>query len=264
MIRARPLPTLSPMTDDPAVLIDRLCVDRGGRPVLDALDLALPTGAVTGLLGPSGAGKSTLIRAIVGVQKVRSGSVTVLGKPAGSPVLRRRVGYMTQAPSIYDDLSVSANLRYFARLFGAPGSRVAQVIGQVDLAADAGRPAGSLSGGQRSRVSLGCALVADPDLLVLDEPTVGLDPVLRRSLWQLFAELAAEGRTLIVSSHVMDEAGRCDELVLLRDGAVLAQESPASLLERTGADDPEAAFLTLIDGAEQAGGTHQDEDRSAS
>lgn len=240
------------MTDDPAVLIDRLRVDRGGRPVLDGLSLALRRGAVTGLLGPSGAGKSTLIRAIVGVQKVRSGSVTVLGQPAGSPQLRRQVGYMTQAPSIYDDLTVTANLRYFARLFAAPGDRISQVIDQVDLAGDVGRPAGSLSGGQRSRVSLGCALVADPDLLVLDEPTVGLDPVLRRSLWRLFGELAAAGKTLIVSSHVMDEASRCDELVLLRDGTMLAKESPAALLESTGAPDAEAAFLALIDRAEQA------------
>lgn len=264
MTPASALPTVVPMTDDPAVLVDGLRVDRGGRPVLEALSLAVRHGMVTGLLGPSGAGKSTLIRAIVGVQKVRSGSVTVLGHPAGSPALRRRVGYMTQAPSIYDDLTVTANLRYFARLFGAPGSRVAQVIEQVDLSSDAHRPAGSLSGGQRSRVSLGCALVGDPDLLVLDEPTVGLDPVLRRSLWRLFGELASEGRTLIVSSHVMDEASRCDELVLLREGAVLAQESPDALLEQTGAPDAEAAFLTLIDRAEQAGGTRPDEDRRAS
>ncbi|AZZ41449.1 ABC transporter ATP-binding protein [Acidipropionibacterium jensenii] len=235
------------MTTSPAVSIDGLCVDRGGRPVLDHLDLDIPTCRVTGLLGPSGAGKSTLMRAIVGVQVVASGSVTVLGSPAGSPSLRRRVGYVTQAPSIYDDLSVESNVRYFARLFGTGRRRADEVIEQVDLAAERHKLSGRLSGGQLSRVSLACALVADPDLLVLDEPTVGLDPVLRRSLWALFDELAAGGATLLVSSHVMDEAARCDELVLMRDGRVLAHEGLDSLLRRTGTTDAEAAFLALID-----------------
>ncbi|AZZ40161.1 Uncharacterized ABC transporter ATP-binding protein YbhF [Acidipropionibacterium jensenii] len=235
------------MTTSPAVSIDGLCVDRGGRPVLDHLDLDIPTGRVTGLLGPSGAGKSTLMRAIVGVQVVASGTVTVLGSPAGSPSLRKRVGYVTQAPSIYDDLTVESNVRYFAHLFGTGRRRADEVIDQVDLAAERHKLSGRLSGGQLSRVSLACALVADPDLLVLDEPTVGLDPVLRRSLWALFDELAAGGATLLVSSHVMDEAARCDELVLMRDGRVLAHEGLDSLLRRTGTTDAEAAFLALID-----------------
>lgn len=242
------------MTKSPAVSIDGLCVDRGGRPVLDHLDLRIPAGLVTGLLGPSGAGKSTLLRSIVGVQTVRSGAVTVLGEPAGSAALRRRVGYLTQAPSVYDDLTVEQNLRYFARLSGVARGRVGEVLGQVDLAGEARKLAGRLSGGQLSRVSLACALVTDPDLLVLDEPTVGLDPVLRRSLWRLFDDLAASGKTLLVSSHVMDEAARCDELVLMRDGGLLAHESLDSLLERTGTPDAEAAFLALIDGAGDSDG----------
>lgn len=232
-----------------AVVVEGLCVERGGRPVLDDLDLEVPAGIVTGLLGPSGAGKSTLMRAIVGVQVVRSGAVTVLGAPAGSPTLRRRVGYVTQAPSVYDDLTVEQNLRYFARLAGVGRGRVEEVLAQVDLKSERAALSGHLSGGQLSRVSLACALVTDPDLLVLDEPTVGLDPVLRRSLWVLFAELAASGTTLLISSHVMDEAARCDELVLMRDGAVLAHEGLDSLLERTGTTDAEAAFLALIDDA---------------
>jgi len=231
------------------VAVEGLCVDRGGRPVLDHLDLQIPAGLVTGLLGPSGAGKSTLLRAIVGVQMVRSGTVTVLGQPAGSAALRRRVGYLTQAPSVYDDLTVEQNLRYFARLAGVAKDRVGEVLDQVDLTGEGRKLAGRLSGGQLSRVSLACALVTDPDLLVLDEPTVGLDPVLRRSLWRLFDDLAASGKTLLVSSHVMDEAARCDELVLMRDGGLLAHESLDSLLERTGTSDAEAAFLALIDGA---------------
>lgn len=236
-----------------AVTIDNLCVERGGRLVLRRLDLTIPAGIVTGLLGPSGAGKSTLMRAIVGVQVVHSGTVTVLGAPAGSAALRRRVGYVTQAPSVYEDLTVEQNLRYFARLAGVGRGRVGEVLAQVDLKSERAALSGHLSGGQLSRVSLACALVTGPDLLVLDEPTVGLDPVLRRSLWALFGELAASGTTLLVSSHVMDEAARCDELVLMREGAVLAHEGLDSLLARTGTTDAEAAFLTLIDDAGETG-----------
>lgn len=230
-----------------SIVVKDLCVERGGRPVLEHFNLELPSGIVTGLLGPSGAGKSTLIRAIVGVQKIRSGTVTVGGEPAGSPRLRRRVGYVTQSPSIYSDLTVRENLRHFAGLAGTPGSRVDEVLEQVDLTDQAGKLAANLSGGQRSRASLACALVGDPKILVLDEPTVGLDPVLRRSLWTLFGRLADEGRTLLVSSHVMDEASRCDDLVLIREGRLLAHEPLPSLLERTGTTDAESAFLALID-----------------
>jgi ABC-2 type transport system ATP-binding protein len=234
------------MANKSAIEIRNLRVVRGGRAVLPDLSCTIPAGQVTGLLGPSGGGKSTLIRAIVGVQKVHGGTVEVLGRPAGSPALRRQVGYVTQAPSVYADLTVSENLRFFARVLGARAGAVSTVLEQVDLGRYADSLVNRLSGGQRSRVSLAVALLGEPQLLVLDEPTVGLDPVLRRDLWALFHDLAGQGRTLLVSSHVMDEADRCDRLLLLRDGQVLADGSPHALREATGADDFESAFLALI------------------
>jgi len=231
----------------PAIAVRGLRVIRRGRLVLDDVSLEVPRGSITGLLGPSGCGKSTLMRAIVGVQRVAGGEVDVLGRPAGAPDLRRRVAYVTQAPSVYADLTVRENVRYFARLMGADPSRVDAAIAAVGLEREADRPVGRTSGGQRTRASLAAALVGEPELLVLDEPTVGLDPVLRRELWGRLRALADEGATLLVSSHVMDEAERCDRLVLMRDGTVLAQETPAALLERTGASDVEAAFLRLVE-----------------
>lgn len=232
----------------PAVVVRDLVVVRGGQEVLHGIDLDVPRGQVIGLLGPSGSGKTTLMRTVVGVQVVSSGSVTVLGMPAGHPRLRPRVGYVTQAPSVYPDLTVRQNLEYFAHIAGAGHDAVDRAIAQVDLAGQAGRRVHSLSGGQAGRVSLAAALVADPELLVLDEPTVGLDPVLRRDLWQLFRDLARAGATVVVSSHVMDEATRCDRLVLLRGGRVLADDTLDGLLGRTGAADAEGAFLALVEG----------------
>jgi ABC-2 type transport system ATP-binding protein len=229
-----------------AVSIQGLRVTRGGNEVLPGIDLEVDEGTVTGLLGPSGSGKSTLIRSIVGVQIVVSGTVTVLGRPAGSPDLRRRVGYVTQAPSVYSDLTVRENLAYFARLLGAPKEQSGELLERVDLAADADSVVSRLSGGQRARVSLAAALLGAPQLLVLDEPTVGLDPVLRRDLWDFFHRLASEGKTLLVSSHVMDEAERCDRLVLQREGRILTASTPEELKRETGADGLDEAFLRLI------------------
>jgi ABC-2 type transport system ATP-binding protein len=240
------------MSTQPAVAIDRLVVARGEQEVLHALSLDVPHGRIVGLLGPSGCGKSTLMRAIVGVQVVESGLVTVLGEPAGSAALRRRVGYQTQAPSVYADLTVRENLAYFGRVLGVGADRVAAVLDDVDLVAFADHVVGRLSGGQRARVSLATALLGEPELLVLDEPTVGLDPVLRVDLWGTFRRLADAGTTLLVSSHVMDEAERCDWLVLMRDGRILATGTVPELLGRTGADDAEGAFLALVAGAEAA------------
>ena len=228
------------MSGEYAVEVDRLHVVRGGRDALDRITLDVARGTVTGLLGPSGSGKSTLMRAIVGTQVVASGSVTVLGEPAGSDGLRRRVAYTTQSPAVYDDLTVRENLHYFARLVGASDGQAAEAIELV----------GRLSGGQRSRVSLATALVGRPELLVLDEPTVGLDPLLRRDLWQTFGRLATDGATLLVSSHVMDEAERCDELLLVRDGRLLAGGRPAEILARSGGESMDEAFLRLVTGAE--------------
>jgi ABC-2 type transport system ATP-binding protein len=230
-----------------AIDVRALLVVRGEAQALHGVSLRVAVGSVTGLLGPSGSGKSTLMRCVVGVQKVVSGRVTVLGKPAGSPPLRARVGYLTQAPSIYSDLSVRENLDYFARILSVRRERVDYVIDTVRLGDFAGRIVDRLSGGQRARVSLATALLNDPELLVLDEPTVGLDPVLRRDLWDTFHSLADRGRTLLVSSHVMDEAERCDELLLLRDGRLLASGTPQELRDRTDAQDLESVFLRLIE-----------------
>jgi ABC-2 type transport system ATP-binding protein len=233
------------------VEIHGLDVRRGGKPVVRGLSAALPPGQVTGLLGPSGCGKTTLMRAIVGVQRVAGGTVTVLGAPAGSPALRSRVAYVTQAPSVYGDLTVGENLRYFARVLGEPHERVGEALRAVDMHGDEDQLTGTLSGGQRSRVSLACALLGSPELLVLDEPTVGLDPVLRRDLWALFHRLADAGASLLVSSHVMDEAARCDRLMLMREGELVAQTSPGELRERTGEQDMETAFLRLVEERER-------------
>lgn len=230
----------------PAVDVAGLTVVRGGRRAIDDVSLTVAPGVVCGLLGPSGCGKSTLLRAIAGVQRTTTGTVRVLGRPAGAPELRGRIGYVTQAPSVYGDLSARRNLRFFARVLGSPETEVDEVLEAVGLTAHAGRPVEALSGGQRARVSLAAALLGAPDLLVLDEPTVGLDPVLRAELWQRFDALAARGTTLLVSSHVLDEARHCDQLVLLRDGRLLASGSPGDLLARTGAADVEGAFLALV------------------
>jgi ABC-2 type transport system ATP-binding protein len=230
-----------------AVRVDHLRVVRGGNVVLPDLSCDIEAGTVTGLLGPSGGGKTTLIRAIVGVQRIAGGTVEVLGDPAGTASLRSRLGYMTQSPSVYGDLTVGENLRFFARVLGVRQDEIDRVLDVVSMAELAGRVVSRLSGGQRTRVSLATALLGGPDLLVLDEPTVGLDPVLRRDLWRLFHQLADGGATLLVSSHVMDEADRCDALLLLRDGRLLAQATPAELRQRTGAENLEDAFLRLVE-----------------
>jgi ABC-2 type transport system ATP-binding protein len=230
-----------------AVVVRQLRVVRGGAIVVPDLSLDVRTQTVTGLLGPSGSGKTTLMRALVGVQRVASGSIEVLGRPAGSRDLRGRVAYVTQAPSVYGDLGVRENLVYFARVLGAGSGKVDAAIETVGLSELERRAVSTLSGGQRARVSLATALLGDPELLVLDEPTVGLDPVLRRDLWDVFHRIAAGGATLLVSSHVMDEAGRCDRLLLLREGRLLADETPAALRARTGIEDLDGVFLRLIE-----------------
>jgi ABC-2 type transport system ATP-binding protein len=235
----------------PAAVVDQLRVVRDGTLVLPDLSARVDAGRVTGLLGPSGSGKSTLLRAIVGVQKIESGSVRVLGEEAGSPRLRSRVAYRPQAPSVYSDLTVLENLHYFGRILGAGPPEIDRVVATVGLERHVRHVVHRLSGGEQARVSLAAALVGAPELLVLDEPTVGLDPLLRRELWSTFHELASSGATLLVSSHVMDEADRCDELLLLREGRIVASGTPAALRARTGASDLSEAFLRLIE--EQGG-----------
>ncbi len=230
-----------------AVEIDRLTVRRGGRPVLDGLSAAVGAATVTGLLGPSGCGKTTLMRAVLGVQRIEAGSVRVLGQPAGSRPLRDRVACMPQRASVYADLSVRENLRYFAAMLGLGHGAVVRALAEVHLESSADTLVARLSGGQQARVSLATALLGQPELLILDEPTVGLDPLLRQDLWQLFRRLADQGTTLLVSSHVMDEASRCDQLLLLRAGRLLATGTPSAIRERTGQEDLEQAFIRLVD-----------------
>ncbi|ROQ32701.1 ABC-2 type transport system ATP-binding protein [Streptomyces sp. PanSC19] len=258
--------------ENAAVIAQALTTTRAGRQVLRGMDFTVPTGQVTGLLGPSGCGKTTLMRAIVGTQAKVGGTLRVLGRPAGDPALRSRIGYVTQAPSVYDDLTVRQNLDYFAAVL-LPGrahrtdrrTAVDRAVEDVDLADHADVLAGRLSGGQRSRVSLAVALLGTPALLVLDEPTVGLDPVLRRDLWDLFHRIAADrGTTLLVSSHVMDEAERCHRLLLMREGEILAEDTPEALRRRNDTATVEEAFLHLVDAAaarDRARTTHTEEPR---
>jgi ABC-2 type transport system ATP-binding protein len=235
-----------------AIEASALRVVRGGNEILHGIDLSIAAGRITGLLGPSGSGKTTQMRAIIGTQVIASGSISVLERPPGHPALRTEIGYASQTASVYNDLSVVENLRYFAVAVRAPREDVERVMNQVDLAAHGKRLTGSLSGGERSRVNLAVAMLGSPKVLVLDEPTVGLDPVLREDLWQLFHDLSGDGMTLLVSSHVMEEADRCDELVLMREGHLLAHETPASLRDRTGADTLDQAFLKIVTTEEAA------------
>jgi ABC-2 type transport system ATP-binding protein len=239
----------------PVVRADGLVVRRGGQAILDELTFAIASGQVTGLLGPSGCGKTTLMRTLVGVQEVTAGQVTVLGLPAGHPKLRDRVGYSTQEPAIYPDLTLNENLRYFGTVLGLRRDRltaaIAKTVGDLDLTGLENRLVGTFSGGQLARVGLAVALLGTPDLLVLDEPTVGLDPVLRHDLWAMFHRLATAGATLVISSHVMDEAARCDYLLFMRDGRFLTEAPPAQILRQTGAPDLETAFLRLATGSSE-------------
>ncbi|TAM68272.1 ABC transporter ATP-binding protein [Mycobacterium sp.] len=230
----------------PAVRIDHLRVTRGKHPALHDFSVQIARGSITGLLGPSGCGKTTLMRCIVGTQIVTSGDVWVLGRPAGSAELRRRIGYLPQDPTIYNDLRIVDNVRYFATLYGFDGQAADAAIERVGLTDHRTTLCGNLSGGQRTRASLACALVCRPDLLVLDEPTVGLDPVLRADLWDQFAELARAGATLLVSSHVMDEADHCQDLLLMREGRLVAHTTGTQLREDTGCTSLDDAFLSII------------------
>lgn len=236
------------MRADPTVVVEDLHVVRGGVRAVDGVSLSVDPGTITGLLGPSGSGKTTLMRAIVGTQRITSGRVWVLGHPAGSAEVRRHIGYMSQVPAVYADLTVAENLEYFARIVGADGARVDEIVARMDLGPRRSALARTLSGGEENRLSLGLAMLGRPSLLVLDEPTVGLDPILRRSLWDQFRALADDDVALLVSSHVMDEAERCDRLLLMRDGRLMFDGDRDELAARAGARDIETAFIRLADG----------------
>lgn len=229
-----------------AIVAGELSVVKNKKPILREISFSIPKGVIVGLIGPSGSGKTTLMRTIVGVQKIVAGELTVLGLRAGHRQLRKNIGYVTQSPSVYGDLTVEQNLRYFAAIARVSKSEVMKIIEQVQLVPQAKQVVETLSGGQRARVSLAIALLGDPELLILDEPTVGLDPVLRDDLWGLFGELAASGRTLLVSSHVMDEAERCENLVLMREGQILWNDTKSALLKSSNTHSVEDAFIKMI------------------
>ena len=226
----------------------------GAVAALDGLDLTVRAGEIYGLLGPNGSGKTTFIRCLAGMLRIDDGTVTVLGRTPREAVAAGRIGYMTQGAALYGDLSVAENLEFFARLEGLANAdeRIDEVLATVDLADRKRSIVSTLSGGMTTRISLAAALLHQPDLLLLDEPTVGVDPVLRQEFWRHFRELANAGTTLLVSSHVMDEASRCDRLGLIRAGRILAEGTSAELVRRAGTSDLESAFLALAGATSEA------------
>jgi len=230
----------------PAIEARSLTKRFGDITAVDALDLELPAGRIYGLLGPNGSGKTTLIRCLVGLARPSSGEARVLGVKMPDRENLAHIGYMTQADGIYIELSVWENVQFFAALSGQRDKKALdEVLEIVDLTSRRNTPALNLSGGMRRRLSLACALVHRPSVLFLDEPTVGIDPALRVQFWTYFRKLASEGATLVVSSHVMDEADRCDELLLMLHGKVLARGSGADIRAKAGTQDIEEAFLRL-------------------
>ena len=229
-----------------SVHIEKLSITRNKKLVLDNVSLDMQKGTITGLIGPSGSGKTTLMRTMLGAQKFQKGTVTILDKPAGHKELRHKIGYVTQNPSIYLDLTVRQNLDYFATITGAPKAQIAPLLERIGLAEQANQLTSTLSGGQLARTSLAVALLGDPEFLILDEPTVGQDPILREELWKLFKELAAAGKTLVVSSHIMNEASRCDQLAIVRNGKIMQVTTAAQFRKETGEENLDDAFLKLI------------------
>jgi ABC-2 type transport system ATP-binding protein len=227
--------------------VDGVVKSFGRQPALQGISLRLRRGEVYGLLGPNGSGKTTLIRCLLGLVKPERGTVRVLGRLMPDLGVLSRVGYMTQAAALYPDLSVEENLRFFAAIYGADAS-LTEALRLVDLVERRDSVVATLSGGMRTRASLACALVHRPELLLLDEPTVGVDPLLRMRLWDRFREMAEGGVTILVSSHVMDEAERCQRLGLIRFGRLLAEGTVESLKEEAGVNRLEDAFLKLSSG----------------
>jgi ABC-2 type transport system ATP-binding protein len=242
----------APNSREVSIEVRDLRVVRGGHPILRNVSLEVPSGGIFGLVGPSGSGKTTLMRAIVGRQRIAAGSIQVNDLPAGSRELRNLVGYMPQDTAVYDDLTGLENLQFFASIYRVADVRIEEIVELLDMRSAIDRPVLTYSGGQRQRVALGIALLAGPPVLVLDEPTVGLDPRLRHHLWASFNAWAANGTTLLVSTHVMDEAARADRLAFFSDGQVVAQGSPSDLLAQAGTGDLEAALLTLTERVESA------------
>jgi ABC-2 type transport system ATP-binding protein len=233
--------------ETPAVVMRDARIVRGGVEIVPSLTLEIPAGSVFGMVGPSGSGKTTIMRTILGLTRLAGGSATVLGLPAGDAALRSRIGYMPQGSGVYPDLSGRENLQFYASIYRAPGRRIDEVLDLMDLVRIADRPLSTYSGGEVQRVGLAMALMHQPELLVLDEPTVGLDPRIRRTLWDQFRAWADDGTTLIVSTHVMDEAERCHQIAFINNGQLVTAGTPDELRLRTGRSDLESAVLALSD-----------------
>ena len=229
-----------------SISIKRVSVEKSDRNVLDGLDIELPSGVAIGLLGPSGSGKTTLMRSIAGLQKLNTGEIKIFQQAAGTKALRKVISYSTQAASVYNDLTSEENLNFYASLHKVNERSVSEILELVKLTKVKKQLARTLSGGERTRLALATALVGAPDLIILDEPTVGLDPVLRKELWQIFRHLTSSGKTLLISSHVMDEAENCDFIVLMRDGKFIAKGSAAELKAMTGKEEMEEVFISLV------------------
>lgn len=231
----------------PMVEISQLVKQFGRVRAVNNLNMTIRTGETFGLIGPNGSGKTTLIRMLVGLIRPTSGTIKLMGERVSSPRVARQLGYMTQLSALYLDLTARENMRFFAKIYGLRGNeqnaRIMEMLERVDLAERANDVVGTFSGGMRQRLSLACALVHHPKLVLLDEPTVGVDPELRRSFWDYFHQLNQEGVTIIVSTHHLDEAARCTRLGLMRFGELLAQDTPQALLRQAGKTDMEEAFL---------------------
>jgi ABC-2 type transport system ATP-binding protein len=234
-------------TAEPVIVIDKLVKQFGKLRAVDNLSMAMHAGETYGLIGPNGSGKTTLIRMLVGLLRPTSGTIMVLNERMPSSKVAPYFGYMTQQMALYNDLTARENMRFFCNIYGLRGKeqkqRIDEMLGRVDLADRANSVVNTFSGGMKQRLSLACALVHRPRLAMLDEPTVGVDPELRRSFWDYFAELNKEGVTIIVSTHQLDEAAHCTRLGLMRQGTLIAQDSPQQLLRQSGQDNMEDAFL---------------------
>jgi ABC-2 type transport system ATP-binding protein len=228
-----------------AIQVAGVTVEKLGKKILDNISMELPGNKSIGLIGPSGSGKTTLIRALVGSQVITEGTAKIFGEKVGSASLRSRIGYMSQKSAVYGDITVKENLEYFASICGSSEQQVAEIMESMRLNLHRDKMASSLSGGEATRLSLGIALLGNPEILFLDEPTVGLDPSLRIELWKIFASLRNQGKTILITSHMMDEAERCDILILMRNGKIIFQGNAEQLKAKTQSESIEHAFIKL-------------------
>lgn len=241
--------TSSEASNSPVVETEGLARSFGGRAVLDGITLRIGRGELFGLLGPSGSGKTTLIKLLTGIDRADAGTVRLLGETMPKLSMLSRFGYMAQADALYGELTAKENLQFFASLYGLSGARrnerIQAVMAVVDLLPHLNKPVSAYSGGMKRRLSLAIALLHEPELLVLDEPTVGIDPVLRQSIWKELLALRDNGTTILLTTHVMDEADKCDRIGLIRDGRLTAVDTPEALKARSGTRTIEDAFIAL-------------------